>query len=261
MRVAFSIIFNGLHHLNHKDQYRQILDNCDKWVVVEGASKSNGSTQWCKEMPDEYHINGASVDGTREFMEKLAKEESKLVYVPSDGFWNSKDDQVNRAIEEVKKLTDKCFLWEFDIDEQWTAEAMDQAEKELTEENLKYGAFMSRYYVGKNLLASGEWGEGRNGGYIRLWDWEGESFVRHEPPTLEGCEDKPGKMLTPIFDHYSYYFDEDVKFKDAWYSGHEDIYNRWKKINSFPKEVFPLHLSHLITGYWGTTDTAIIWKD
>ena len=184
-----------------------------------------------------------------------------MVYVPSDGFWNSKDDQVNRAIEEVKKLTDKCFLWEFDIDEQWTAEAMDQAEKELTEENLKYAGFMSRYYVGKNLLASGEWGEGRNGGYIRLWDWEGESFVRHEPPTLEGCEDKPGKMLTTIFDHYSYYFDEDVKFKDAWYSGHEDIYNRWKKINSFPKEVFPLHLSHLITGYWGTTDTAIIWKD
>jgi DNA-directed RNA polymerase sigma subunit (sigma70/sigma32) len=184
MRVAFSIIFNGLHHLEHKDQYRQILDNCDKWVVVEGASKSNGSTRWCKEMPDEYHINGASVDGTREFLEKLAEEESKLVYVPSDGFWNSKDDQVNRAIEEVKKLTDRCFLWEFDIDEQWTAEAMDQAEKELTEENLKYGAFMSRYYVGKNLLASGEWGEGRNGGYIRLWDWEGESFVRHEVITL-----------------------------------------------------------------------------
>ena len=261
MRVAFSIIFNGLHHLIHKDQYRQILTNCDKWVVVEGASLSNGSTQWCKQMPDEYHVNGASVDGTREFLAELANQESDLIYVPSNGFWNSKDDQVNRAMEEVKKLTDKCFLWEFDIDEQWTSEAMDQAEKELVDEKLKYAGFMSRYYVGKNLLASGEWGEGRNGDYIRLWDWEGESFVRHEPPTLEGCDDKPGKMLTPIFDHYSYYFDKDVKFKDAWYSGHEDIYNRWKQINSLPKDVFPIHLSNLITGYWGTTDTAIIWRD
>ena len=197
MRVAFSIIFNGLHHLIHKDQYRQILTNCDKWVVVEGASLSNGSTQWCKQMPDEYHVNGASVDGTREFLAELANQESDLIYVPSNGFWNSKDDQVNRAMEEVKKLTDKCFLWEFDIDEQWTAEAMDQAEKELVDEKLKYAGFMSRYYVGKNLLASGEWGEGRNGGYIRLWDWEGESFVRHEPPTLEGCDDKPGKIHFP----------------------------------------------------------------
>jgi len=110
-------------------------------------------------MPDEYHVNGASVDGTREFLAELANQESDLIYVPSNGFWNSKDDQVNRAMEEVKKLTDKCFLWEFDIDEQWTSEAMDQAEKELVDEKLKYAGFMSRYYVGKNLLASGEWGE------------------------------------------------------------------------------------------------------
>ena len=263
MRIIFSIILNGKHHLLHNDQYRFILDNCDKWVVVEGASQSNGSTQWCKTIPDEYHNNGASVDGTREFMEELAKTESNLVYVPSDGFWNSKDDQVNRAIEEVKKLTDKCFLWEFDIDEQWTAEALDQGEKELTEEGLRYGAFMSRYYVGKNLLAKGHWGEGRDGGYIRLWDWAGESFTRHEPPTLDGLEGREdlGKMLSPIFDHYSYYFDEDVKFKDAWYSGHENIYERWKYVNSLPKEVFPIHISALITGYWGTTDTGIFWED
>lgn len=263
MRIIFSIILNGKHHLLHNDQYRFILDNCDKWVVVEGASQSNGSTQWCKTIPDEYHNNGASVDGTREFMEELAKTESNLVYVPSDGFWNSKDDQVNRAIEEVKKLTDKCFLWEFDIDEQWTAEALDQGEKELTEEGLRYGAFMSRYYVGKNLLAKGHWGEGRDGGYIRLWDWAGESFIRHEPPTLDGLEGREdlGKMLSPIFDHYSYYFDEDVKFKDAWYSGHENIYERWKYVNSLPKEVFPIHISSLITGYWGTTDTGIFWED
>jgi hypothetical protein len=261
MRVIFSIILNGKHHLLHNDQYKFILDNCDKWVVVEGASRSNGSTRWCKSFPEEYHNNGGSVDGTREFLEKLSLENSKLVYVPSNGFWNSKDDMVNRAIEEIKKITDKCFLWEFDIDEQWTSDAMNQAEKELVEQNFKYGAFRSRYYLGKNLIAKGHWGEGRDGGYIRLWNWSGESFVRHEPPTLEGCEVEDGTTLTPVFDHYAYYFEEDVKFKDLWYSGHEQIYDRWKYINQLPREVFPIHISALITGYWGTTDTGIFWNE
>ena len=75
MRIIFSIIFNGLHHLLHNDQFRFILNNCDKWIVVEGASQSNGSTKWCKQMPPEYHNNGSSIDGTKEFLEELSQQE------------------------------------------------------------------------------------------------------------------------------------------------------------------------------------------
>ncbi len=259
MRIAFTIIFNGLHHLLHNDQYKKILNDCDKWVVVEGASNSNGSTKWCKQMPDEYHKNGSSVDGTREFLNELAHSESKLVYVPSNGFWHSKDAQVNRAIEEVKKITNKCFLWQIDIDEQWPEGTMDQVEKEMLENNVKVGACKQICYVGKNLVPVGEWAG--DGGIIRIWNWEGESFERHEPPILQGTEGKITKLLTPVFHHYNYYFEKDVKFKDAWYGGHENILERWKLINSLPKEAFPLHISALITGYWGTTKTIIIWKD
>ena len=78
---------------------------------------------------------------------------------------------------------------------------------------------------------------------------------------MQGTEDKITKLLTPIFHHYNYYFEKDVKFKDAWYGGHENILERWKLINSLPKEAFPLHISALITGYWGTTKTIITWKD
>jgi len=261
MRVVFSIILNGLHHLLHNDQYRFILNNCDKWIVVEGASQPNGSTAWCKPFPPEYHKNGGSIDGTREFLSELSGLENKLVYIPSDGFWQSKDVQVNRAIEEVKKITDKCFLWEFDIDEQWTAEAMAQAEKELVERNIKTGKFRADCYVGKNLLAVGEWGEAYNGGYNRLWNWEGELFARHEPPLLEGILDERSAILSPRFKHYNYYFEKDVKFKDLWYSGHEQIHHRWKLINNLPKEQFPIHISALITGGWGRTNSGIIWKE
>ncbi|MFZ9376838.1 MAG: hypothetical protein ACO25K_06910, partial [Candidatus Fonsibacter ubiquis] len=246
MRIIFTIIFNGLHHLTHNNQAEFILNNCDKWVVVEGASQSTGSTSWCKKIPDTLHNNGASVDGTREFLTNLAKATDKIIYVPSNGFWNSKDHQVNRAIDEVKKITDKCFLWEFDIDEQWTSEAMDKAEKELVEKNAKTGSFLANCYVGKNIKALGEWGECSPGGYTRLWNWSGEYFSKHEPPTLEGGNGLH-LTLTPKFNHYNYYFEQDVKFKNDWYGGHEGIYERWKLINSLPDQIFPLPISALIT--------------
>jgi hypothetical protein len=257
MRIIFTIIFNGLHHLTHNNQAEFILNNCDKWVVVEGASHSTGSTSWCKKIPNTLHNNGASVDGTREFLDNLSKVTDKIIYIPSNGFWNSKDHQVNRAIDEVKKITDKCFLWEFDIDEQWTSEAMDKAEKELVEKNAKTGSFLANCYVGKNIKALGEWGECLPGGYTRLWNWSGEYFSKHEPPTLEGGNGVH-LTLTPKFNHYNYYFEQDVKFKNDWYGGHEGIYERWKLINSLPAEVFPLPISTLITGYWGTTRTNLV---
>ena len=151
MRIAFTIIHNGLHHLKHNNQASNIINSCDYWIVVEGASESNGSTQWCKEFPEHLHINGRSVDGTCEYLEMLSKQHSNIIYVPSNGFWKSKDEQVNRAIQEVKKLTDKCYLWEIDADEQWAEESMDQAEKELETRVGKSGSFRADCYVGKNL--------------------------------------------------------------------------------------------------------------
>lgn len=259
MRVAFTIIHNGLHHLQHNNQYQRILQSVDSWVVVEGASRSNGSTQWCKDFPDHLHSNGGSTDGTREFLSRLAGKEPKLVYVESDGFWDSKDQQVNRAIDEVRKLTHSCWLWQIDIDEQWDEPAMIAAEKELEASGSVAGTFRADCRIGKNLRAIGEWGEAKTFGYIRLWRWSGQKFMCHEPPILEGQFEVDPKMLTPTFVHYNYYFDQDVKFKDSWYGGHEGIYDRWKLINSLPSRFFPMHISNLITGEWGKTNTSIVY--
>lgn len=252
MRIAFTIIFNGLHHLQHNDYYQKVLDIFDYWIVVEGASKNSGSTSWCKQMKDKYHINGSSSDGTVEFLSSLNS--SKLIFIKSNGFWENKDYQVNMAINKIKELTNRCFLWEIDIDEQWDLESVIQAEKELIEKKAKTGRFFCEYYVGKNLIVKGEWGEGP---YNRLWDWNGEFFISHEPPVL--CNGNGIEVnLTPRFKHYSYYFEKDVIFKNDWYGGHEDILERWKRLQN--RTDFPVHISELITGGWGKTNTFIYKK-
>lgn len=258
MRVAFTIIHNGLHHLKHLDQAQRILRDCDLWVVVEGAARSNGSTRWCKEFPPELHHNGRSVDGTHEYLTELQKTVSNLVYVPSDGFWDSKDAQVNRATEEVRKRTASCWLWQIDADEHWTAESMTAAENELDASGEIAGAFAADCRVGKNLRAIGDWGECRTYGYIRLWKWCGQDFICHEPPLLQGAG-KEAILLTPRFTHYNYYFERDVEFKDKWYGGHEGILERWQLLNSLTNRSFPLHISNLITGNWGKTNSSIVW--
>lgn len=259
MRIAFTIIHNGLHHLKHNDQYRKILNSFDYWIVVEGAAKSNGSTAWCKEFPSKLHSNGGSIDGTIAFLRTLSKKEPTLIYIESNGFWNSKDDQVNRAIDEVRKITNHCFLWQIDIDEQWEEEAMDFAENELRSKKEKVGAFRADCRIGKNIKAIGDWGEAVTYGYIRLWDWSGERFICHEPPIIEGQMGKDAIMLSQKFVHYNYYFEQDVIFKNEWYGGHEGILDRWRLINSLDKKFFPMHISNLITGEWGKTNSSIVY--
>ena len=63
-RVAISIIFNGAHHLQGVPSYSQlgrINAFFDKWIVIEGASKSTFCTSWCGAMPNSYHNNGNSL--------------------------------------------------------------------------------------------------------------------------------------------------------------------------------------------------------
>lgn len=248
-RFAFTIILNGLHHLQHNDYYKFMLNNFDYWIIAEGASNNYGSTSWCKPAIAEYHNQGRSVDGTFEFLNNLVKNNSNVKLVTKNGLWLSKDEQVNTAIQELKKYENSGYLWQIDIDEQWTLEDIQKAEKQLKEINLNSAAFPARSWLGKNLLAKGEWGECMNGGYIRLWNWNGEYFKSHEPPTLT-IGNGNHKMLPIYFDHYNYYFEKDVEFKDKWYSGHEGILQNWKNLQKLEKENFPKHISSFFNGGW-----------
>lgn len=260
MRVAFTIVLNGLRHLEHNDFWRKMVKMFDYWVIVEGVSLPTGSTSWCKELPDTMHKKFLSVDGTTELIDIINKCNGNVFVVRNDNKpFKNKDEQVNAAIVKLQKLVDgQCFLWQIDVDEQWTVEQLVEAEKMLIDNDGKTGCFLCNYYVGEKQKVIGEWGEGRHLPYRRLWNWKGEMFKTHEPPTLDG-KNGPGLLLPQRFEHFAYYFEEDVKFKEAYYQGYEGLYERWKKVqeNRSTMDVGSLLGNNT---WWSKTQTFIIYE-
>ena len=70
-RVAFTIILNGVHHIQHNNYYKLLAENLDTWVIVEGVSLNTGSTSWCNSLPITLHKNFLSNDDTTEFLNTL----------------------------------------------------------------------------------------------------------------------------------------------------------------------------------------------
>jgi hypothetical protein len=224
-RIGITIILNGLHHL-----HRQDLDAYpfDEWYFVEGASASNFCTSWCKDMPQEYHVDGHSIDGTLEYLQSLSRANSKYKLITIDGLWDGKKTMFNAALE---KITDPCWLWEVDIDEYWKPSQMINAEKVVTHLNADSAAFSCFYHLTDDIIVRGEWGESPGHGYRRLWRYKpGSRFVAHEPPILENCNNIVPPALLPKFTHLSYYFEQDIIFKSKWYTKHQNVYDGWKKI-------------------------------
>ena len=258
MRVAFTIILNGLRHLK-QDNYTQFMTTqFDHWVIVEGVSRPTGSTSWCKELSTDFHKNYLSNDGTTEFLDTIKSDRVTIVRC-KDKPWENKDEQVNAAIDIIKSITNECMLWQVDIDEKWTSNQLQEAEEMLRKNNGKTGCFLCNYYVGEKQIALGDWGEGKHEPYRRLWDWKGEKFVSHEPPKLKG-KNGPGLLLPQRFNHFAYYYKEDVMFKEAYYGSYEGLYNRWLKVQD---NISTIHIRELLGPkvWWSNTNTIIKYTD
>lgn len=260
MRVAFTIVLNGLHHLKHNDFYNKMAKMFDHWVIVEGVSLPNGSTSWCKHLDDKFHKNWLSVDGTTEFLRDNYHPMVTHV-LRHNNPWQSKDEQVNAAIDCLynRRKIREGFLWQVDVDEQWTENDLHEAEMALVRNGGKTGCFHCDYYVGPDQIVKGQWGEGLIEPYRRLWAWQGESFEKHEPPTLKG-KNGPGLLLKQRFKHYAYYFEQDVKFKEAYYQGYEGLYERWLKVQ---ENRSTMDISQLLGDktWWSKTNTFIIYQN
>lgn len=255
MRISFTIIFNGLHHLRHNNWLENILKNFDLSVFVDGLALPGGSTCWCKPVADNMHKNGASIDGTVEFLSERTGSGHKAVLVESVGPWKSKDDMVNAAIGEIRDRVSDGYLWEVDVDEQWYDGDLKAAETSLDYVSAQCGSFLCNYYVGKDRIAVGEWGEGRLLPYRRLWKWRGQQFKTHEPPELVGWNGAT-VLLPQRFNHYAYYFEKDVLFKQEYY-GQKSLLENWTKIVKSTEKVLPI-TALLSTGMWSKTNTSLI---
>lgn len=237
MRVAFTIVYNGLHHLKHMDFYKFMTKHFDYWAVVDGLSGNSGSTSWCNKMDS---LPPSSTDGTNEFMTEWAKDHPNVLYYRADSPFISKDGQVNKAVQMLRNKVKQGWLWQVDADEKWTIEAIEEAEKQLFWSPMKEASFQFNHYVGKDLIAVGDWG---SGWVTRLFKWRGQRFISHEPARID-----PHRRILKIkdvkFDHYSYLFEEDVLFKEKYYRGYNGMYDKWLTLQSC--DTFPQPLSSLM---------------
>ncbi len=100
MRYAFTIIFNGKHHLLNQRFIDLMVGSFDKWIIVEGFSSNGGSTGWCNNI----NIQRNSTDGTLELLAELVEKHSNIIVHSRKNGWKSKDEQVNKAIELFESL-------------------------------------------------------------------------------------------------------------------------------------------------------------
>lgn len=235
LRVAFTIVYEGLHHLKHNDFAVKMAQMFDHWIVVEGYSLPYGSTKWCNKLD----IPAVSQDGTVEYMTELSKMFPNVYFYSKGDYFNGKDEQVNAAVHILKQLTNSCYLWEVDADEQWNLTDIIRAEAISDQSQFKGFGFLCNHYVGKGLVAKGDWGSGY---FNRLWKWTGQFFKSHEPPMLQG-QVGVGKIDDVRFEHYSYYFEKDVIFKSLSYKDHHNVHQGWKSIQK--SNEFPIHISAL----------------
>jgi hypothetical protein len=227
MRYALTIIFNGLHHLKHNDYAHFIAKTFDKWIIVEGYSGNKGSTSWCNNL----NIQKNSTDGTIEYVAELMEQFPNIHMISKKGGWQSKDEQVNKGIEMLNGSEDG-WLWQVDIDEQWTMHDIEEAESMMTNDIATAGGFNFHHMLcndnqGRQLVGKGEWGDNI---HTRLWWWKGQKFKTHEPPVMEG--QKSVMLLPQKYVHYSYYFEQDVVFKSKYYKGYASLYRNWKRLQS-----------------------------
>lgn len=234
-RLAITIIYNGLHHLTHKGFSDFMTKHFDHWVIVEGHAKPGRSTSWCNDLV----ISPTSTDGTIGYCEALALNHKNVTFHCNGVYFKSKDVQVNLALALLKRKFNAGFLWQVDADEHWTVDQLQAAESLLSYSGFKQAAFQFNHYVGKDLLATGDWG---SGWVNRLFLWRGQRFISHEPSMME-LPYRTTQIKEIKFNHYSYVFKQDVEFKEKYYPGYTGITKRWESLQmckDFPQPITAL---------------------
>ena len=195
MRAAFTIVLNGIKHLENWGA--QNASMFDLWVIVEGAVDPVECTSWCKPIPEQYVCDGGSVDGTREYLDDLPESYPNVVIVQKDsGFWKGKKEMVQAAIDAIKaRGLNPDYLWQVDADEYWLEEELEAAEAELSEKNATSMTFLTDCLIDAKpdyiIQVFGQWGEGKDMNFRRLWEWHDDlTLFSHEPPRFS-YDDQP----------------------------------------------------------------------
>lgn len=271
----FTIVLNGDPFIRrHIDQFRQLPFEWH-WHVIEGAAELRHDTAWGARnggrVPDEFHDDGRSVDGTGEYLDELARQYPAQVTVyrrPKGWLWDGKREMAEMPLLSIGR---DCLLWQVDADELWTAAQFQAGRRLFLDAPGKTAAFYwCRFYVGPNRVTTTRSGYGNNPAqeWLRTWRYRpGMKWASHEPPVL--CEPQPDgrwrdvARLDPlthdeteraglVFEHHAYATEAQVRFKEAYY-GYRGAIDGWRALQGL--ERLPARLREYFP--WVTDETLV----
>jgi glycosyltransferase involved in cell wall biosynthesis/predicted O-methyltransferase YrrM len=255
----FTICLNGEPYIRHHIEQFKELPFQWHWHIIEGAAQLVNDTSWSVprggNLPNQFHRNGLSIDGTTEYLDELARAYPENVSVyrkPRGQLWDGKIEMVNAPLPYI---VDDCVLWEIDTDELWTAEQLVAGRKLFLDNPDSTAAYYWCWcYVGPDLVISNRYVYGNipEKEWLRTWRFRpGMMWATHEPPMLvehmgnnqwrDVAQVKPmlhaqTEAAGLVFHHCAYALQRQVRFKQDYY-GYAGAVASWLKlqrVNSWP---------------------------
>lgn len=273
----FCIVINGMLFIDHHINVFKQLPFKWHWHIVEGIADLKHDTAWSVPLGgtinDKIHRDGLSIDGTTEYLDRIAKEypDNVTLYRKEKGqFWDGKLEMVSAPLQNIKE---ECLLFQIDADELWTLEQICAVRAMFMQYPDKTSAYYyCHYHVGKDLIITSHNTYGNNTSYewLRTWRYKpGDFWLSHEPPRLcRRLQDdtivdlgklnpimhEETKKRNLIFTHYAYVTEQQILFKEVYY-GYKDALKHWQRLQAH--QTFPILLKDFFP--W-VTDNAVVDK-
>ena len=270
----FSLVLNGMPFIKYHIKVFQTLKLSWKWHIVEGVAELKHDTAWSVQtggrIPERFHRNGLSIDGTTEYLDELARQypDNIVIHRKADGaFWGGKVEMCNAPLKTIKQT---CLLWQLDVDELWTRVQIEKMAELFRCNPEKTAAwFYCRYFVGPRLeiTSRNNYANNPTTEWLRVWRYvPGMKWQAHEPPTLMlntmlGAQNA-GTLLpfvhaetekqSLVFEHYAYVLPTQLQFKESYY-GYAGALEAWERLQQCGK--FPVRLASFFP--WVKDETIV----
>ena len=231
MLTLFTIVLNGEPYIEqHLPVLRQLTIPW-QWRIVEGVAAPTHCTSWCRQMPDKWHKDFVSIDGTHEYV-RAVNNTPNVTCSWRHSPWDGKVAMVAKALEGV---TDGVVM-QVDSDELWQSWQLERIYRLMLPQAPGTAArFACRYWVGpmKVLTSTTGWARG-DLEWLRAWRWgDGVKFERHEPPIVSGFDKcvsiESTEELGLVFDHYAYVTEQQIAIKEGYY-GYHGLVRAWHRL-------------------------------
>jgi glycosyltransferase involved in cell wall biosynthesis len=254
----FTIVLNGEPFIRYHEALFETLPIDWTWHIVEGVAELKHDTAWSLSsggrIPEEFHLDGRSIDGTSPYLDELKARWPDRVFIhrkPLGEFWDGKREMVNAPLPHLHR---DGLLWQLDVDELWTRQQVLDIHSAFKSNPTRTAAyFWCEYFVGPKRVISTRFNYALNPRqeWLRVWRFRpGMIWAAHEPPILkpnvEGGDAIDVAAINPfdqdemeaigaVFQHYAYVLPTQLAFKESYY-GYGGAVAAWCGLQSADQE-------------------------